>query len=160
MSPGRNPRPILDFRPKVEIPGPENYWVGGALASDRAMDHKAWRAELQSRISQAVRKLAKEHDADFNELAKVGFLLVKLEWPKPPRGRPPKDKVSILLRVAIQLLYTGSETEACYAAGVNDKTFRKYRDNDQMFWSGVRDMVADAAKNRGKEHVSSYLEDD
>jgi len=147
-------------RPRVEVPLPPPLM---ATVPKQAKDDNyrewldLWLAELRERQAKAVLILAKERDADPKELAKVADLLFDVV-PPDKRGSPKTiNKVAMFLRVATEYRKKGGYTAACQRAGIDPKTFRKYRDDDPRWWNMVRDMAAHF-KPRKARQWADYLE--
>lgn len=137
--------PRRSLRPKVEIPLFPVRGTGWVQEHGQEAYNELvliWRRELDQKIFQAVALIAKDTDADIDELMKVCDYIVELVPPKMSgQDKRYQDEFSLMLSVAGEMRKGKNQRIACELTGIDPKTFRKYRDMYPNAWATVRDLI-------------------
>jgi hypothetical protein len=144
-------RVVLPYLPRVR-----------PLAEDREKvfqeEWDEWERQVEELKVDALYALAKERDADVNELAKVMDLVLDVVPPKFT-GKKGKDSYRILLLVALEMHKGKSQKVACDLAGVDVKTFRRYMSADQTGWKIAQHVVSVSPENKLRKSLEIPAEE-
>jgi hypothetical protein len=138
-------------RIRVVLPDLPNY---RAYAKDPgqvfADEWEEWALRVERLWVDALCALAKERNADVNEISKVADLLLEVVPPER-RGKKGKDSWPVLLLVALEVNKGKSQQVACDLAGIDPKTFRKYRIANPVGWKIAQTVVRILPENQIRE---------